>query len=424
MRISQFPRINELFYGYRIIAAIFFSLAIISGCGLYAFGLFVHPLEAAFGWSRGEIMTASMVFALVMGITAPFIGKLITRYGARRIMTPGAIIGGLGFALLPLMSETWHFYALYAVIALGYAAIGLVPATMVVSNWFKKRRGTAIGIMSVGVGLGGLVLAPLIGGYLIPNFGWQTSYLFIAGLTWTFIPLALFVIRTQPSDMGLYADGMPAPEQTIEPGIIGTTPTDYTLKTAIITSAFWLIAISFLVNSFSHLGVLQNQAAHLEDISFSPAIAGTTAGLIGLGSTFGKFFFGWLCDRMPVKYVWAIANCFQVAGIVILLTIEPTSPQSLLWTYAILFGFGIGGWLPTMSILTSDNFGIVHYGLIFGTINLIHSFGSATGPLFAGNIFDSTGSYQFAFNVFLILYIVTIATALVVRRPKPLANLN
>ena len=106
MRISQLPRINEVFYGYRIIAAIFFSMVIVSGCGLYAFGLFVHPLEAEFGWSRAQIMSASTIFSIVMGVTAPFVGKLITRYGTRRIMTPGAIIGGLGFALLPQMAET------------------------------------------------------------------------------------------------------------------------------------------------------------------------------------------------------------------------------------------------------------------------------------------------------------------------------
>jgi len=393
-------------------------MVIVSGCGLYAFGLFVHPLEAEFGWSRAQIMSASTIFSLVMGITAPFIGKLITRYGTRRIMTPGAIIGGLGFALLPQMSQTWHYYVLYAVIALGYAAIGLVPATMVVSNWFKKRRGTAIGITSVGVGVGGLLIAPLISGYFIPNFGWQTAYLFIAVMTWAFIPLSLFVIRNRPSDMGLFADGAPAPEPTVEPEVVRATANDHTLKTAIVTSAFWLIGISFLANSFSQLGILQNQAAHLEDISFSPAIAGTTAGLIGLGSTFGKFFFGWLCDRMPAKYAWSIANAFQVAGIVILLNIEPTSSQPVLWTFAILFGFGIGGWLPTMSLLTSNNFGIVHYGVIFGMINLIHSFGSATGPLFAGYMFDNTGSYQLAFTIFLVLYIVTVATALAVRRPK------
>jgi len=256
MRIPQFPRINEVFYGYRIMAAIFFSLAIISGCGLYAFGLFVHPLETEFGWTRGEIMTASTIFAIVMGVTSPFIGRIFNQYGASRVMAPGAFICGLGFALLPLMSETWHFYALYGLIALGSAGIGLVPATMVVSNWFKKRRGTAIGITSVGMGAGGLVLAPLIGGYLIPNFGWQTAYLFIAILTWTFIPLALFVIRTQPSDMGFYADGAPAPEQEVEPEFIRTKSTDFTLKMAIITSAFWLIAVSFLIKGVNSIRIV------------------------------------------------------------------------------------------------------------------------------------------------------------------------
>lgn len=209
-RLSQKPKV---FYGYWIVLGTFFCLLITSGCGFFAFSLFIRPLQADLGWGRGEIMAAFTIYFLVTGVASPFIGRVVDRYGARKVISIGALIVGLGFVSLSQASNLWHFYVSYAVVGVGMAAMGHVPASAIVSNWFKKRRGTAIGIMSSGIGAGGVVLAPLVGGYLIPNFGWRASYLVLAALTWVLvIPLALLVIKTKPADMGLYPDGGQVPE--------------------------------------------------------------------------------------------------------------------------------------------------------------------------------------------------------------------
>jgi len=417
---SLISRKPKVFYGYWIVVAAFFSAFINSGCGFYAFSLFVTPLQADFGWGRGGIMIALTIFFLITGAMAPVVGRVIDRYGARKVMVIGASVAGLGFGLLGLVHALWSFYVGYAIVGVGMAATGMVPATVVVSNWFEKRRGTAIGIMSAGIGAGGFVLSPLIGAYLIPNFGWRVSYLALALITWLIIPLVLVVIRTKPADMGLYPDGKQQTEavtQASPPAAEGLT-----LKMALATSSFWLIAASFLANGFSEVGLLQNQVPYLVDVGFPLATAATAYGIVGLCSLIGKFGFGWLCDRIQAKYACAIGFGVQLVGIIILMNVRPAAPATLLWLYAVVIGFGVGSWLPAMSMLISTNFGLVAYGAIFGMVTLTQSVGAATGPLMAASIHDVTGSYQWPFIIFLSLFAVAIPTVLAVRRPESVQN--
>jgi MFS family permease len=312
------------------------------------------------------------------------------------------------------------FYAAYIVVGLGMAATGMVPATAVISNWFVKWRGTAVGIMSAGIGAGGFVLAPLIGAYIIPKFGWRTAFVALALVTWMLIPLALIVLKTKPEDMGLYPDGRQEPEPVAEDKAPGTVSHGLTLKMALATLSFWLIAISFLSHAFSEVGLLQSQVPYLEDVGFPLAKASTVFGAVGLFSFIGKFGFGWLCDRIQAKYACTIGLGMQVVGLFILLSVRPTSPMAFLYLFAVIMGLGVGSWLPAMSMLVSTNFGLIAYGTLFGIITFSQSIGASTGPLMAGYIFDIMGNYDRAFIIFLISYAVAIPTVLASRRPKSL----
>jgi len=299
--------------------------------------------------------------------------------------------------------------------------MSIVPATALVSNWFKRKRGLAIGITSAGTGVGGLALAPLIGGYLIPNLGWRASYLALALLTWVLIiPLALLVIKTKPADMGLYPDGIEAREAVAVTKASLPVSEGLTQKMALATSGFWLIAMSFLLSGFSQVGIIQNQVPHLEDIGFPIAMAATTLSGVGMGSAIGKFGFGWLCDRIPPKYACCIGFGLQVAAIIILVNVRPGSPLAIIWLYAITMGLGAGSWLPTMSMLISTNFGLASYGAILGIVMLFQNIGVATGPLMAAYMYDTMNTYQWAFTIFVALYVIAIPAILMVRRPKSL----
>ena len=190
------------------------------------------------------------------------------------------------------------------------------------------------------------------------------------------------------------------------------------LKMALATPAFWLIVICFLLNDFSHVGVIQSQVPYLDDIGFPVAMATTALGGVGLGSAIGKFGFGWLCDRIQPKYACAIGLVFQVVAIIVIMNVTSSSSLALIWLYTTTMGLGGGSWLPTSSMLTSTNFGLADYGSIFGLVTLSVMVGSATGPLMAGYMYDIMNTYQWAFIIFLVLYIISIPTILAVRRPK------
>jgi MFS family permease len=414
------PRKPGLFYGYWILVVAFLSLFIFSGSGVGAFSLFVKPLQTDFGWGRGEIMVAFTIFFLLTGLAAPLVGGLVDRYGVRGVIAVGAFVAGLGFASLNLMQNLWHFYIAFFFIGAGMAAVGQVPASTMVSNWFVKRRGTAIGIMSTGIGVGILVLAPLIGSFLIPDFGWRTAYLALAIFTWALIPLALFVVRTKPADMGLYPDGMESAQSVAEAQASLSTAKGLDLKVALGTMAFWLLSITFFINGFSALGIIQNQVPHLQDIGFPLATASIALTGLGLGSAIGKFVFGWLCDQIKAKYACAISFVLLIIGTIIFISVKPTSPVAIIWLYAIILGLGAGGWLPTMSMLVNTNFGLSSYGAIFGMITLVQAVGGALGPPFAGYMYDIIDTYRWAFILFLALYAIAIPAVLLVRRPKSL----
>jgi MFS family permease len=354
----------------------------------------------------------------MMGAAAPLIGRMVDRHGARKVIATGGLIGGLGYASLNPMTSIWQFYSSYAAIGIGMSAIMSIPSSAVVSNWFEKRRGLAIGIMSTGVGVGGLTLAPLIGGYFIPHFGWRASYLVLAGFMVLVIPVALLVIKTKPADMGLYPDGRKSPESVATNEVLLPPSTGSTLKMALVTSTFWLIVICFLIGGFSRIGLMQNQVPYMEDIGFPVATAAATLGIVGLGSAIGKFVFGWLCDRIPAKYAGAIGLGLHAVSIVMLINIDPTTPLIVIWLYSLIMGIGVGGWLPTLSMLISTNFGLASYGTIFGMAILIHNIGTATGPLMAGYMYDTMNTYHWAFIIFLALYAIAIPAILLLRRPK------
>ncbi len=161
-------------------------------------------------------------------------------------------------------------------------------------------------------------------------------------------------------------------------------------------------------------------------IGFLPLGQGTIASIVGvvffvgLGSLIGKFGFGWLCDLIRAKYAWCISLGLQLAGTIILMIVQPTSPLALIWAYAIVMGLGIGGWLPTMSMLVSTHFGLASYGIILGMMVLAQHVGTAVGPLMAGYMYDAMGTYQWAFITFVALYAIAIPAILLVRRPKSL----
>ncbi len=409
----------KFFYGYWILTACFITNMIGTGCSILSFSLFVTPLTTDMGWSRAELMAAFTILLACTSLMSPFAGRLIDRYGARKVISLGALLTVIGLVLLSQMNSLWHYYAGYVVIGIGVTGASQITTSCVISHWFVKRRGMAIGIIAMGMGVSGIIFAPLVGVYLIPHFGWSNAYLSLAVIIVLFIiPLSLFVIRTKPADLGLLPDGMESFETANIDEVKVTSSAGLSLKMALSTSAFWLMAVSYLLNC-THMGVLQNQVPHLSDMGFPIGIAATTMSITASMSTAGTFFFGWLCDKISAKFACVVGLCLIALGILIFTNVEAGSPVWTVWLYAIILGFGLGSWMPTMSLLASSSFGLASYGAIFGMLSLFQGFGAAMSPLLIGYLYDFMGTYYWAFIIVLTMVVLAIPLVLAVRRPSP-----
>ena len=187
-------------------------------------------------------------------------------------------------------------------------------------------------------------------------------------------------------------------------------------RRAVRSNYFWLIAIAMILNH-NHVGILQSQVPYLSDSGFSAGITAAVVSGVSLMCTLGMFFFGWLCDRISAKFASIIGLCFIALGIFIFINIGEGSPAWMIVLYAVIFGFGVGSWLPTMSMLTSYTFGLAAYGSIFGMLSFFQNLGAATGPLLAGFLYDSMNTYQWAFIIILAMVVLAIPLILMVRRP-------
>ncbi|MBW1800734.1 MAG: MFS transporter [Deltaproteobacteria bacterium] len=408
-------RINSGWWG---VFAGFLTLVVFSGCGYFFFSLFVKPLEAHFGWDRSTIMAAFTFLFMAVAVASPIAGKAVDRYSPKQVMTIGALVMGSGFFLLSLMSSPLVCYVGHVIVGAGSSALGPIPLTAVVSGWFIRNRGLAIGIMATGTGAGGIIMAPLIGGFLIPRYGWSASYVIMGVLTCVVvIPMALFLIKKRPMEKnhgsgGGLDDGDNAGSQT------ALDLRGLPLKRALLTPAFWLIAMAFVASQIGLTGAIQSQVPHLQDIGFPVGTAAAALGGIALVSGLAKIMFGWLCDFIKPKYVFNLAVLFMAGGTFILMNVKPDSGNSILWLYALIMGIGAGSWLPTMSMLVSENFGLAAYGSIFGALSLVFNMGVSVGPLLAGFIFDVTNGYHWAFVTFMISYAVAIPVMFAAVKPK------
>ena len=406
-----------LHYGHLIIAGCFVCGIISNGTGLSVFGIFIKVLQDDMGWSRTDIMTAYALFVLAIGTTSPFIGRIVDRRGARAVLAAGSLATSLGLLTFWQMERLWHFHVGNLLLGAGTAATGPLTLSFIISNWFVRHRGRAIGIMSMGVSLSAVAFAPLIAVRLLPELGLKPTYLALALINaGVLLPLAAFLIRTRPADMGLPPDGGAFPAkrtgQTAAPTAGGLS-----LKAAVATPAFWLLGL-YLVMNHSYMGVLQSMFPHLADLGFPPGIGATALGLISICATFGMFFFGWLCDRLPVRHVAAAGLGTLATGISLLICVGPQAPAGFVFLHATIMGFGVGCWLPALSMLAGRTFGMAHYGAVYGLLSLFQHIGGAGGPLLAGYVFDATGSYHRAFFLILLLQLLAMPVVLSVKTPR------
>ncbi len=392
-------RSDPTFVGWRMVAVAFFVDFIAVGFFFYSYGVFFKAIAAEFGDSRLGVSIGISVTQGVGAILAPFIGRALDKYPLKRVIATGAIAMGSGFLLLGFVQTPLQFYLVLGVfIGFGAGAMGQLATSKLVSNWFVLKRGTALGIAATGISVSGVVM-PATTAWLIGEFGWRNGFITYGIITLVVVvPVVLRLVISRPEDVGLLPDG--ATEATKLP------PPKPALRTKefISNPNFWflvaIIGLLFCIQSATLIHMVPQLTDRGIDLVSASFIASSTA-FFGI---MGKLIYGALVDRWDVRNALWLGIAFQVAGQLFMLL---TDGYLGFLVGASLFGFGMGGIVPMQGAVVGAAFGRESFGRVLGAMRPPMSVIHLIGVPFAGWMYDVTGSYDPAFQVFLGLYVVT-----------------
>jgi MFS family permease len=374
----------------------------------YSFGVFLAAVEADLGASRTQISWALGIANLVGAFAAPVIGRALDRFPVRRIMLFGAALTTAGFAALSQVAALWQFLAIFgSLLAVGTMAMGHLSSAKLVANWFELRRGTALGVATIGISLSGLLMPPLAT-WLILNVGWRGGFLAFAAATLLVVaPVAFLFVVSRPEDVGQQPDGLPeVPETSGAPRLAAVS---WRTREILREPAFFGTVIPFGLGFFANSAVLTHLVPHARHLGIDAYGAATVLSFVAAAGMAGKVVFGWIADRLGPWRALSLSLLLQLVGVVALLGAHG---YVALVATGLVFGLGMGGMVPLQGALLASVFGRVSFGKAMGLMRPFQVPLHALGVPFAGFAFESTGSYDLAFQVFAVTYALAIAAAL------------
>ena len=353
---------------------------------LYTSGLFIAPLQAEFGWGRGQITSGLTVYALIAVVFSPFVGAMIDRVGPRRIAILGIFVFCSAFACLATATRSpLHWWVLWLFVALGALLLKPTVWTAAVASRFNAGRGLAIAVMLCGTGIAS-TLGPTVGELLLENYGWRMTYVGLA-LIWCAMALPLLLIFFHGAD-----DLSRRNRATEATTIKRATALGLTVGEALRTARFWKLAVSVTLVVFTLTAILVHFVPLLTASGMKPAAAATTAGLIGISSIIGRLTTGFLLDRISGPLIGGVALILPVFADAGLLMFDGSPHMSVV--IALLIGLSSGAELDIAAYLVARYFGLPNFGTLFGIIVGFIIFATGTGPLAGGLIYDRFGSYD------------------------------
>jgi sugar phosphate permease len=411
---TTLPRRLPFFYGWVILFAVCCAGFARTGGGVAILSVFVEPMTQHFGWSRTAISGAASLGGLLAALSAPRLGRMLDRTGARVILSVAVLTTAAACAALSLTTSLLVFYLLYCLIRMNFAGpfdLGIYGA---VNNWFIARRATANAIATASQMMG-LVCLPLIAEGAMLWGGWRAGWIAVGAAVFVvgFLPSALLLIRA-PEDLGLRPDGtavLPAAPDRAAPVV---PEPSFTRPQALRTSAFWLLALFTVFAYPVQAGVSLHQAAYLVERGLLPTTAAAIVSAFSFASGCGSLGFGFLPRRLPIRFMLAAVGALQAVGVVGLLAAS-TAPEFT--AAAMVFGLGIGGLLTLPPVAWADYFGRRSYGAIRGVALTFQVLAQAAGPLLSGILRDATGSYTASLRTFATLSVLAVVAALLARPP-------
>jgi sugar phosphate permease len=409
----------KIFYGWYIVLMAFTANFMSAGTGFYLMNAFMEPLCEARHWTRTDISLAP-AYATAFGLMAQMVfGTIVNRVGVRTLMLVGSFVAGIAFFLLFRSQSLWRFYLFFILLYMSNAAYGGIVASTSVNNWFVVKRGQAMGLATAGVSFSGAVLPP-VAMIMILSIGMEPASAIIAFIIILVGPAAWMVVKNWPEDMGLSPDGIdpdlekesskqplkrgqavsPAPgASAIPPGQIAQP---WPVKRLIRSNAFWKIGMAYALLTAAAVGVMSQLKPRFADIGFDDMTAMWLMAGTAFAGAVGKYAWGIICDHFEIRRVAALVAVLNGTGL--LFAFIQGSLVALI-LFVVIFGFTMGGIMSTYPILIADFFGrkafpsVVRFTSLFLVVQMV-------GFFLAGQSFDRTGSYGFAYTLFVIFDIV------------------
>lgn len=411
----------NMFFGWKTVIAGAIIACWGYGSWYYGMGALFKPLIAEYGWTRTQLSLAFSMRSIEGGLEGPFGGMAIDKWGERKITIVSTIIACMGLIAVLFVRTIWQFVIVWGfIVSLGFN-LGLYDTVnSAVAKWFHKERSRAIGIVTIGGGLGAPVIVPMMT-WIIENYNWRIALLFVVASTALIcIPLAYFWMKDKPPEYyGMLPDGdhlRSKNEENSETVIQAAYGYDFTPKEALKTRSFWLMIIAFALNGGTLAMITMHQMPFHTDLGIDALAAAGILGLMATISLAGRFITATMGNRLSEKQQILIGYALRTIGLVIFIYAR-TIPMIML--FALFYGVGYGITIPTQTSIRASYFGRKAYATITGYSTFFIAITNVAYPVFAGWIYDTTGSYIQAFWIITALQALALIFMAFVKRPEP-----
>ena len=401
------------FYGWKIVIASLFCYSTSVGqFTVFALSIFLIPLQAEFGWQRGDILEATFYLTLTQALMNPVMGRLIDLYGVRKVLIPTMLIYGLLLGAIPFtISDYKHIYFIFAMMGVVGAGSAAIPYLRVAGAWFFRNRGLAFGVTISGGALG-YAYTPILVQYMIDHHGWRSGYYALSTLVlFAALPLAYLMLRNKPADLNLFPDG------DLKSQISENSDTEDTLdfhwSDLVKMKIFYQLFVIFLFMTFCLYGLMTNLVPMLNDRGMTSSMAVSVAAALATSMLFSRIAVGYLLDRYFAPKVAMVCVTFAIFGIALLAS-GVTGMGA--FVAAIFIGVSIGAEFDILAYLITRYFGLQNFGMVYGILFSSFLIGVSIGPKSFGEAFDAQGSY---YSILIASCIILAITVLMLwRLPK------
>jgi len=416
---------TRMFYGWYIVGVGFLAHTASVFSLSSTLGVFLKPLTADLGVSRGVFSLLRSGESLISASLSPLVGSMVDRHGGRWLMTFGALVVGIGFLMLSQVEAFWQFLCVRWALHIGDAFMAYLVVNVAISRWFIRKRGRAIAFASMGVGFAKMGI-PIFAASLIAWFGWRMAWAAFGILTLTLVvgPAAVYM-RRRPEDMGLHPDGVSGPldgaspskgqsqrlpphHRTLADEVVWSRPE------AVRTRTFWLIVTCLIFANVGAAGLNLHLFAYVSDTSGSQMVAASVLSTLAFTQLAFPLIWGFIAERVEIRLALMMKFLIQGAGLLLAITTGSLVP---LYFGFFLYGIGISGGMVLPDLLWAHYFGRLSLGSIRGLGLLMVQSISAVGPPFFGFLFDITGSYFLPFTLLIAALTISAILCLIMSPP-------